>query len=141
MAAWTLIAGAVPAMDLAARADDRPAVAHPVKIELRIAGLGRGGCDVEVKPGHAGCRFRPLSRHVDSSGKATLMLDDVQALTADRDCAFAITIREPGHAAKTVLRGLRLPEAAAGGASIRTLPCFLSAPSLLARNTASRLRR
>ena len=32
-----------------------------VQLNLVIAGLGREGCDVEVKPGNASCKFRALN--------------------------------------------------------------------------------
>ena len=31
-----------------------------VSLNLVIAGLGREGCDIEVKPGNAGCKFRSV---------------------------------------------------------------------------------
>jgi hypothetical protein len=103
---------------------------HKVKLELRIAGLGPKGCDVEIKPGHAGCRFETKTRHVDAHGWATILLNDIQTQSADRDCTFAITIREPGQAERTVRRGLRLGATPGPG---EMLLCYLSSPSKLAK--------
>ena len=85
------------------------------KLNLVIAGLGRNGCDVEIKPGNASCKFRALNengaesrQHVTSAGKATLDLLDIELRGADRTCSVAITVHEPGQAAKTIYRGFRL---------------------------------
>ncbi len=139
MAALALIAGSVTVLGHPARAADAPEMTR-VRLELRIAGLpfGGGGCDVEVKPGHAGCQFRPVTCHVNDDGRATLILDDVQARSADRDCAFAITICEPGQKVTTVRRGLRL---SARSASIPSLTCYVSSPSKLVKAGELRPRR
>jgi hypothetical protein len=141
MAALTLVAGIIGASAAPSKAE-APPVAHKVRLRLNIAGLGRGGCDVDVKPAHAGCNFRPRVVHVGSDGKFQIELDDVQSTGADRDCSFAITIREPGHADKTVRRGLQLAAPVAGRpAVVQAFDCYLSSPSLLARNNDTRTRR
>jgi hypothetical protein len=101
-----------------------------VYVDLRIAGLTRKGCDVEIKPASLGSKFKPVTQHIDSDGTATLEFKDIESESADRDCTFAITIREPGHAEKTVKRGLRLKSPGKPG---QTLECFLSSPSKIAR--------
>lgn len=107
---------------------------HTVKLELRIAGLtvNGPGCDVEIKPGHPGCKFRTVQHHVDSRGYATVVVPDAVSRNADRDCTFAITIREPGQPERTVRRGLRLQ--AENVTSGQSLSCYLSSPSRIARN-------
>jgi len=141
MAALTLVAGAFGAAGAPSKAEAPPA-AHNVSLRLNIAGLGRGGCDVDVKPAHASCKFRPRVEHVGSDGKMKIDLDDVRSTGADRDCSFAITIREPGHPDKTVRRGLQLAAPVAGRpAPVQPFDCYLSSPSLLARNHDSRTRR
>ncbi len=112
-------------------AEGSPAATKPctVKLDLRIAGLRADGCDVEIKPGHPGCKFPAVTRHVKMNGLESLLMKDVRTLSADRDCTFAITIREPGQADRTVRRGLRLDP---GGGS-QTLTCNLSSPSKIAR--------
>ena len=125
-----------------------------VRLSLEIAGLGREGCDVEVKPGNPSCKFRALKmdkdgvtisrgqdgpQHVSSEGHAYLELRDVELRGADRNCTVAITVREPGQAAKTVYRGFRLaPRSESGAAAVNattvpTFTCYLSSPSKLAK--------
>jgi hypothetical protein len=138
-----------PAQD---RADDRnsPAAARSVaeapkspdttfatvRLNLVIAGLGREGCDVEVKPANPGCKFRTSApRHVSSDGRAILELRDVELRGADHTCTLAITVRERGQTPKTIYRGYRLasrpttpPASSASPASspIPTVTCYLS---------------
>jgi hypothetical protein len=142
----------------AARKDEsRPADSQPsaLQLKLAIAGLGREGCDVEVKPGNASCRFRVLNvteqgevfkkgaegpQHVSSNGYAHMELRDIQLRGADKICTVAITVREPGQTTRTVYRGFPLkPKAEPGkGAMAPTgkLPvftCYLNSPSKIAR--------
>jgi hypothetical protein len=145
MAALTLAAGILPS---AARADDppetttratppsAPATTYKVKLALSVAGLTARGCDVEVKPAHAGCTFKTVVEHIDSDGLATLSLQDVRTVSADRDCSFAITIREEGLPARTTYRGLQLSNRRAS-TSPQVLNCILSSPSRLARISAA----
>lgn len=107
------------------------AATSKVELYLAIAGLGPQGCDVEIKPAHPGCKFRTVVQHVSQGGKAKVAINDAQSRSADRDCTFAITIREPGHADRTVHRGLRLLATATPTAQL--LSCNLSSPSRLAR--------
>ena len=139
-AALTLVAGALLIAGPSARADDPPAP-RKVTLDLAIDGLGAGGCDIEIKPGHAGCHFKPVSRHL-ASAKAAIDLDDVRTTSVDRDCVFAITIREPGQQPRTVHRGLRLSKPTPGRpASAQILTCYLRSPSRLAKAKETRARR
>ena len=151
MAALTLAAGILP---IAARADDppetpappraapspaapsAPATIYKVKLALSVAGLTARGCDVEVKPAHPGCTFKPVVEHVGSDGLATLLLQDVRTVSADRDCSFAITIREEGLPPRTTYRGLQLSNRRTSTAP-QVLNCILSSPSRLARMNAA----
>jgi len=115
-----------------------------VQLNLVIAGLGNQGCDVEVKPANAGCKFRVLApQHVSSGGQAKLELKDVEIRGADHTCTVAITIREPGQSPKTVYRGFRLTNQRARSSAISpSLPsftCYLS--SRLAEVDQKRPRR
>ena len=115
---------------------EAPPAAHKVSLRLNIAGLGRGGCDVDVKPAHAGCTVPPSRPARRPRREGQIDLDDVRSTGADRDCSFAITIREPGHADKTVRRGFQLAAPVAGRpAVVQSFDCYLSSPSLLARNS------
>ena len=118
-----------------------------VQLNLVIAGLGRKGCEVEVKPGNASCRFSTLyanrkdnRQFVASDGRTNLELRDVELRGADRTIAFAITVHETGQAPKTFYRGFRLPakrdgkgEGAAAGAPAPAFTCYLSSPSKVAK--------
>jgi hypothetical protein len=112
-----------------------------VKLDLAIAGLSAKGCDVEIAPGGAGCRFRPVRLHLGhgDGGKALISFDDIRATGADHYCIFAITIREPGQPVKVVRRGLRLVASNSGQSQLLT--CYLSSPSKLARSNEMRQRR
>jgi hypothetical protein len=140
MAALTLAAGLVPglttAAEPAASAEPKPAATQSVKLELQIAGLGAKGCDVAIKPGHPGCRFKTVTKHVDLTGSGwgilSVELKDVEILSADRDCTFAITIEEPGQPVRTTRRGLRVASSYEKG-KLPTLSCYLNSPSRIAR--------
>jgi hypothetical protein len=138
MAALT-IALAAAALGPPARADDAP-VANTVRLELQIAGLGPEGCAIEVRPAHPGCEFAAVAARVDSSrvgSSRTVRLPpfviEARSAGADRDCTFAITIREPNRPPMTFRRGLRLmPQVAGEPHPVRTMTCYLSSPSLAA---------
>jgi hypothetical protein len=96
-----------------------------IQLNLAIAGLGVKGCDVEVKPANAGCRFRPLpSTHVHSDGRAAVNLRDVEIRGADKMCTVAITVREPGQPAHTIYRGFRMSSIKPG--TVPSFTCFVS---------------
>lgn len=158
MAALTLAAGLAAAV--AARPDDRketvattptpkaapatretdptPATAatYRVRLALSIAGLTPSGCDVEIKPAHPGCTFKPRVEHIGPGGQATLDIDGIQTVSADRDCSFAITMREPGQTPHTTYRGLRLSTRKTPGGT-QFFECILNSPSRLARLSAT----
>jgi hypothetical protein len=120
------------------------APAARVVLEVRISGLGPGGCDVEVAPGSADCQFRTMVEHVtaaDYSYGKKIVLEDVRATASDRYCIFAITIREPGQPVKTVRRALRLVATAARQETAQVLNCYLTSPSKLAKAAEMRERR
>lgn len=125
----------------AAEATDRAAKSDPssptqnVKLKVLIAGLGRGGCDVEVKPGNRSCRFKPQAQHVGAPGELSFQFKDVEVRGADRNCTFAITVREAGQPSKTIYRGYRMPANGAqpgGTAAAQTFTCYMNSPSKLA---------
>jgi hypothetical protein len=124
-----------------------------IELNLVIAGLGPEGCDVELKPGNASCKFRPVygkrgesRQHVANEGRAKLELRDVELRGADRTCTVAITVREPKQSPRTFYRGFRLapkPETSptAKSASGQAFTCYLSSPSKLARSDEARTRK
>lgn len=116
-----------------------PADARTVELTLMIAGLGRNGCEVEVKPGSRACRFKPQSVHVSTQGKASFSFRDVEVRGADRNCTFSITLREQGQPPKTVYRGFRIPARpdSGAGADAKKAPassftCYVNCPSKVA---------
>ncbi len=109
-----------------------------IQLNLAIAGLGTRGCDVEVKPANAGCRFRPTpSTHVPSGGKASINLSDVEIRGADKMCTVAITVREPGQPAHTIYRGFRMGSIKPG--TVPSFSCFVS--SRIAGSESGKLRK
>jgi hypothetical protein len=105
---------------------------HTVLLMLAIADLPAKGCDVEIKPSHPGCSFRKRAEHVTADGQLKVVLDDIRVKNANRDCTFAITIREPGQAERTWRRGLRI-STNNNSENAQTLPCYFSSPSKLAK--------
>lgn len=147
MAAWAL--AAIVVFGSAARLlAEAPPVVNQVKLQLEVTGLSQGECEIEVKPANAGCEFPTLVYRVEGLGKpgrpdarvrVTFKPMNAQCSNADRECSFAITLREPGQPPKTYHRGLRLklPEAS-GATPSQTLTCYLSSPSLAAREASER---
>ena len=118
-----------------ARKEKTDSVVNTIKLVLRISGLGPKGCDVEIKPGHSGCKFKTIERHVARDGRAVTVSVRAESLGADHDCAFAITLREPNQKPMTYRRGVRLvPPTVDKPDPIQSVPCFLISPSLAARN-------
>jgi len=106
---------------------------HQVKLNLLIAGLGRNGCEVEVKPGNRSCRFKTQVQHVESRGEVSFQFKDVEVRPSDRNCTFAITVREAGKDSKTIYRGFRLPAKASPTSALnQTFSCYMNSPSKLA---------
>ncbi len=122
-------------------------VDNRVNLILQVSGLGTQGCQIEIKPAHRGCEFESIKRTIDRvPANAVIKLDGIavnaRSTGADRDCTFAITIREPGLPAKTYRRGLRLEPVAAGKpAPTQTLKCYLISPSVAAASAADTSRR
>lgn len=136
----TIAAGLCAAVSFAGASpgDDGPRVRNEVQLVLQISGLGTDGCTVEIEPGHAGCKFKSVARRIQRIPAGSVALTnpitiDAESLGADRDCSFAITIKEPGKAARTYVRGLRLaPEVAGKPKPSRSLRCYINAPTVIA---------
>lgn len=143
MAALTLAAATALALQGGtrdARADD-PAVVNKITLTLKITGLGREGCDVEIKPGHAGCDFKTITQKLDRNGQIDFKPFEVTSTSADHDCLFAITVKEPGQPPKTVKRGLVLVSNGTKAIPAQNFSCLLRSPSLAARDDASKTIR
>lgn len=130
-----------------APAADAPPVVNTVNLELRIAGLGQGGCEIEIKPANAGCKFEPIRRKVERGvvggiSKLPTIPIVAESLCADRDCAFAITIKEPDQAPRTFPRHLRLQVPTAEKPTpVQPWTCYLTTPSLASKDTPDARRR
>lgn len=109
--------------------DGEPGIVNNVVIELQVQGLSKEGCVVEIAPGHPGCKFKKVRYKVDNA-RVLLQPIEVTSLSADRDCSFAITIKEPGMPEKTIKRGMRLIRPEAGSAKPESkITCYLATPS------------
>lgn len=119
-------------------------VVNRIALELRIAGLSGQGGEVEIKPGHPACQFTPVVKKV-KTGEDQLKIPPFLAKTtsADRDCSFAITIKEPGQPPKLIRRGVRLalPGPDARVVPTQSLTYYLTSPSLATRDTQDRPKR
>src|SRR5262245_46518501 len=140
MAAFAIAAGGT--MTVAPGASDSP-VENRVQLELLIAGLGADGCTIEIKPGHAACQFKAVEKTIDRVVGDPIRLEPIpilaQARGADRDCSFAITIKEPGQPPKTVRRGLRLAVQEPGQPTpVQSLRCYLNTPSMASMDDTRR---
>ena len=154
---WLLVAGCLasiaPASALRAGLagdGDTPPVENTVKLEIHIAGLGREGGKLTIKPAHPGCQFRPVEMTIPKgmgAGAEVVKLKPVavsaRTTAADRDCSFEITLSEPGREPKVYRRGLRLNPPAPDDATptpARTLKCYLPATAVAAKE-GSKTRR
>ena len=129
-----------------ARAGEPPVV-NTVNLELRIAGLGQDGCEIEIKPANAGCKFEPIRRRVDRGvaggiSKLPTIAIEAESLRTDRLCAFAITIKEPNQEPKTFPWHVRLlAPSAEKPAPVLPSTCYLTTPSLAAKDAPDTSRR
>jgi hypothetical protein len=146
MATVGLAVGLVLSACRMAQAGDKSAV-NQVNLELQITGLGAKGCEIEIKPAHAGCQFEKITKKVPgnrANDRATIRLNPflAKSTNADRDCSFAITIKEPDQPPRTYRRGLRLAAPTPSQPlPVQSLTCYLSTPSLVAREEAAKTRR
>jgi hypothetical protein len=149
-----ILGGAVLVLGLAISAvagDDEPAeepgITNKVTLQLQLSGLGKQGCVVEIKPAHPACKFKPMKFKVGGlNSDRAVALDpitfDACSTGADRDCSFAITVREPGQPPRTFQRGLRLIEPTADAPlPEKKLKCYLSASAIANRPPEAPARR
>ena len=129
MAAGVLAAVTLGGWASGVRAGQPVAVKQKVNLSIHIAGTTpNAGVEVIIKPAHPACKFKPITCPVKQDG----MLQDippieVETLSADRDCTFAIVLKEPGQPEKTFRRSLQLnPPSAATGDKPQALMCYIS---------------
>jgi hypothetical protein len=137
MAALTLVTAMAGGFASRALADEPNPIRRKVALTLKFEGLSPQGGEVEIKPGNAACRFESIKfqtkGHPRSSTDGRINLDpiDVETFSADRDCSFAITLKEPGLPEKKVRRILRITPTPDGKpAPPQLLTCFISSTSL-----------
>lgn len=133
MAALTIAAGWLGACAGPSSMGAEPAsIKQKVTLNVRLTGPIGQKAEVTVKPGHAACRFKPITRAIDPDVVVPFGPFDVESFSAEGDCSFAITIKEPGQPDKTVRRSLQLAPKAAGkdddGPTMMT--CYISSRSL-----------
>ncbi|WP_435007671.1 hypothetical protein P12x_004936 [Tundrisphaera lichenicola] len=131
MAALALVAASAGYFGPATLAGQPTPIKQTVNLVIRLDGISSDGAEVVIKPGHPACRFKPITKKVTRNGKLELPKIDVETISADRDCAFAITLKEPGQPDKVVRRNLRIEEVEEGkSASPQSLTCYVSSNSL-----------
>ena len=116
-----------------------PAVVNKVTLALRVTGLGREGCEVEIKPGHHACDFKPIKKKLEWHGREEFRDIVVKSTSADHDYLFAITIKEPGKPDVTVKRGAVLSVAKDGKpAPPQLFECWVRSASLASKDDATK---
>ena len=145
MAALTLTAATTLALvgeNREVRADDS-AVVNKITLTLKITGLSNDGCEVEIKPGHAGCEFKSITQKLDRSGQIDFKPFEVTSTSPDHDCLFSITVKEAGQPPKTIKRGLVLVSPTPGAKAVpaQNFSCLLRSPSLAAKDDTSKTVR
>ena len=112
-----------------------------MQLNLVIAGLGTEGCDVEVKPGNASCKFRPIygngkrgetGQHSSTDGRGSLELRDVELRGADRTIIGRDHSPRNQPSCQDVLPGFPTPEQTRGehGCQGAFCACFIVLPEL-----------
>jgi hypothetical protein len=141
MAAFRLAAAFSLAL-IGARSDVRAAdeaVVNKVTLSLLVSGLSQDGCEIEIKPGHAACDFKPIVKKLPRHGREEIRDIVVKSSSADHDCLFAITVKEQGQPPRTIRRGLVLqPQTDKSKTPSQTLTCLLRSPSLTAKGEAEK---
>ena len=140
MAALTLVLAVAGAFASPSLAGGPPSIKRKVAMVLKFDGLSAEGGEVEIKPGNAGSRFETIrfqtKGHPRSTNDGRINLDpiDVETFSADRNCSFAITLKEPGLPDKTVRRILQItPTTDTKSTTPLVLNCFISSTSLASK--------
>ncbi len=85
-----------------------PSVKQKIKLQIRLDGISSNS-EVVIKPGHPACRFKPIVYSVKEDGDIRdIPPIDVETFSADRDCSFAIVLKEPGQPDKVFRRSLQI---------------------------------
>jgi hypothetical protein len=137
MAALALVAAMAGAHASRSLAGEPAPTKQKVVLSLKLDGLSSDGGEIEIKPGNPGCKFETIKfqtkghPRTDSQGRINLDPIDVETMSADRNCSFSITLKEPGQPDKTVRRALRITPTLGGKTPApQTLSCFITSNSL-----------
>lgn len=144
MAALTLLAAAAGPAWLAltrdAEAAGPPPARQKIALEIRVDGtLAGSGVELVIRPGNPTCRFKEIVYPVKKDGDIRdIPPFEVETLNADRDCAFAIVMREPGQPDRTFRRSLQVsPEAlAANPDKPQVLKIYLNSRTMMTKAPA-----
>ena len=145
MAAWMLAATLVGAATLTHTAPGwaagPPPLKQKVKLDIRLDGIAaESGAEIVIKPGSPASRFKAVTYPVrfERPGMvADILPIEVETLSADRDCSFAIILKEPGHPDKTFRRSLQIqPSTEANAGKPQVLACYLSSRSIASKVAA-----
>ena len=124
-----------------AEAGGPPPVKQKVVLQIRLDGITPGsGAQLVIKPGHRACKFAEVVYAFKGDPRIQdIPPIDVESLSADRDCSFAITLKEPGQPDKVFRRSLQLaaPTDTAAAGKPQVLQCFLSSQAVAARAAAA----
>ncbi len=110
-------------------------VKQKVLLKVRVDGTSPyTGVELVIKPGHPACRFKPITHPVKGDGDQDILPIDVETLSADRDCSFAIVLKEPGQPDKIFRRSLQItPATEATAGKPQVLQCYLSSRAITAK--------
>ena len=136
MATWMLLVVSAGAITSSVSAGGPPPVKQQVILNLRIDGITRGeGAELVIKPGHAATRFKTINYPVKGDG---IIQDippiNIETVSADRNCSFAIVLKEAGQPEKTFRRNLQIQtptEATTGKPQV--FNCYLSSRTIAAK--------
>lgn len=116
-------------------------IKQKVKLVINVAGTTPSvGAELLIKPAHPACKFKPITYAVKQDRIEDIPPIEVESLSADRDCSFALVLKEPGLPDKLFRRSLQL-DAPTGGAAaekVQTLRCYISSNMIAAKVAAPR---
>jgi hypothetical protein len=140
MAAFALAAAMIGVNTPRSVASEPAPIKQKVQLILRFDGLSSKGGEVEIRPGHAGCKFETIKfqtkghpRMTVNGSMMTIMLDpmEVETMSADGNCSISIVLKETGQPDKTVRRTIRLTPAPQGKAAKPvTMTYYISSNSI-----------
>jgi hypothetical protein len=140
MAALALATAMIGANAPRSIADEPAPIKQKVELILKFDGLAAEGGEVEIKPGHAGTKFETIKfktkGHPRTRNDGTIQLDpiNVETMSVDGNCSFAITLKESGQPDKLVRRNLRLKNTKITDdkptAKPTAMTCYISSNSL-----------